>query len=165
MKKNLKGCVERIEAADAQILIDMNRIDVIEASGMTPDLRHKKSAHMSAAWKFSERTRASFRLGGGDLNAPVTSDALAELKKLGWEDAQEKAPDTDQRATWRDFPQRDASGVYRGVQPENAKKKEWLDHVFYDPRKVRPLKFAMDRSQKALDVSDHSPVIFDFELK
>lgn len=68
MKKNLKGCVERIEAADAQILIDMNRIDVIEASGMTPDLRHKKSAHMSAAWKFSERTRASFRLGGGDLS-------------------------------------------------------------------------------------------------
>lgn len=104
-------------------------------------------------------------VGGGDLNAPVTSDALAELKKLGWEDAQEKAPDTDPRATWRDFPQRDASGVYRGVQPENAKKREWLDHVFYDPRKVRPLKFAMDRSQKALDVSDHSPVIFDFELK
>ena len=51
------------------------------------------------------------------------------------------------------------------VQPENAKKKEWLDHVFYDPDKVTPVKFAMDRSQKALDVSDHSPVIFDFELK
>ena len=104
-------------------------------------------------------------VGGGDLNAPVTSSALAELKKLGWDDAQEKAPDTDPRATWRDFPQRDASGVYRGVQPENAKKKEWLDHVFYDPVRVRPVKFAMDRSQKALDVSDHSPVIFDFEVK
>ena len=104
-------------------------------------------------------------VGGGDLNAPVTSGALAELKKLGWEDAQEKSPDTDSRATWRDFPQRDASGVYRGVQPEDAKKKEWLDHVFYDPDAVRPLKFSMDRSQKALDVSDHSPVVFDFEPK
>ena len=103
--------------------------------------------------------------GGGDLNAPVTSSALAELKKLGWEDAQEKSPDTDSRATWRDFPQRDASGVYRGVQPENAKKMEWLDHAFYDPCTVSPVKFAMDRSQEALDVSDHSPVIFDFKLK
>ena len=116
---------------------------------------------MSAAAKKHDATI----VGGGDLNAPVTSSALAELKKLGWEDAQEKSPDTDPRATWRDFPQRDASGVYRGVQPENAKKKEWLDHVFYDPDKVTPVKFALDRSQKALDVSDHSPVIFDFELK
>ena len=104
-------------------------------------------------------------VGGGDLNAPVTSSALAELKKLGWEDAQEKSPDTDSRATWRDFPQRDASGIYRGVQPENAKKMQWLDHAFYDPCSVSPVKFAMDRSQEALDVSDHSPVIFDFKLK
>jgi hypothetical protein len=51
------------------------------------------------------------------------------------------------------------------VQPEASKKKQWLDHVFYDPAGVRPVKFSMDRSQKALDVSDHSPVIFDFVLK
>ena len=68
MKKNLKGCVERIEVGDAQVLIDMNRYDVIEAAGMTPDLRHKKSAHMSAAWKFSERSRVSVRMNGGDLS-------------------------------------------------------------------------------------------------
>jgi len=68
MKKNLKGCVERIEVAEAQILIDMNRYEVIEASGMTPDLRHNKSAHMTAAWSFSKQTRASFRMNGGDLS-------------------------------------------------------------------------------------------------
>ena len=38
----------------------------------------------------------------------------------------------------------------------------WLDHVFYEPGAVKPLRFSMDRTQKALDVSDHSPVIFDF---
>ncbi|MBQ6915274.1 MAG: hypothetical protein IJQ65_06095 [Kiritimatiellae bacterium] len=101
-------------------------------------------------------------VGGGDLNSPVTSSALSELKKLGWCDAQEKSPETDPRATWRDFPERDASGVYRGVPPEMAKKQMWLDHVFYEPGAVKPLKFSMDRTQKALDVSDHSPVIFDF---
>lgn len=68
MKKNLKGCVERIEVGEAQVLIDMNRYDVIEAAGMTPDLRHKKSAHMSAAWRFSERSRVSVRMNGGDLS-------------------------------------------------------------------------------------------------
>ena len=103
-------------------------------------------------------------VGGGDLNSPVTSSALKELKKLGWCDAQEKAPETDPRATWRDFPERDAKGVYRGVAPEKAKKRMWLDHVFYTPESVKPLKFSMDRTQQALDVSDHSPVIFDFEM-
>ena len=103
-------------------------------------------------------------VGGGDLNSPVTSSALAELKKLGWCDAQEKAPETDPRATWRDFPERDAKGVYRGVAPEKAKKRMWLDHVFYTPESVKPLRFSMDRTQQALDVSDHSPVIFDFEM-
>ena len=103
-------------------------------------------------------------VGGGDLNSPVTSSALAELKKLGWCDAQEKAPATDPRATWRDFPARDAQGVYRGVEPEKAKRRMWLDHVFYTPEGVKPIKFSMDRTQQALDVSDHSPVIFDFEM-
>ena len=104
-------------------------------------------------------------VGGGDLNSPVTSSALKELKKLGWCDAQEKSPETDPRATWRDFPERDASGVYRGVQPEKAKKQEWLDHVFYSPEAVKPIRFSMDRTQQALDVSDHSPVIFDFLMQ
>ncbi len=99
------------------------------------------------------------------LNSPVTSSALSELKTLGWCDAQEKSPDTDPRATWRDFPERDASGVYRGVEPEKAKNMMWLDHVFYSPETVKPLKFSLDRTQEALDVSDHSPVVFDFKLR
>ena len=68
MKKNLKACVDRFETEEAQVLIDMNQYDVIEAAGMTPDLRHKKSAHMTAAWRFAERSRVGVRLGGGDLS-------------------------------------------------------------------------------------------------
>ena len=34
---------------------------------------------------------------------------------------------------------------------------------FYSPETVKPVRFSMDRTQKALDVSDHSPVVFDFE--
>ena len=68
MKKNLKGCVERIEVGQAQVLIDMNQYDVIEAAGMRPDPHHKKSAHMSAEWRFADRTNVSVRMGGGDLS-------------------------------------------------------------------------------------------------
>ncbi len=67
MKKNLKGCVELFEADEAQILLDMNQYDMIERAGMTPDLRHKKSAHMTAAWRFADTSRVCVRLGGGDL--------------------------------------------------------------------------------------------------
>lgn len=68
MKKNLKGCVELFEADESQILLDMNQYEVIERAGMTPDLKHKKSAHMTAAWRFADRSRVSVRLGGGDLS-------------------------------------------------------------------------------------------------
>ena len=101
-------------------------------------------------------------VGGGDLNSPLDSWGLAHLVRSGWADAQRSAPETDARATWRDFPVRDAQGVYRGVQPEQAKRQQWLDHVFYTPERVTPIRFALDRRQKALDVSDHSPIIFDF---
>ena len=135
-----------------------------QAHGEADDYLRLLNARMlhDAVSKVAKRHGAAV-VGGGDLNSPVTSSALAELKKLGWCDAQEKAPKTDPRATWRDFPERDAGGVYRGVPPEKAKKKQWLDHVLYSPDVVRPIEFSMDRTQKALDVSDHSPVIFDFE--
>lgn len=103
-------------------------------------------------------------VGGGDLNAQGGSSALLELQRSGLESAQETSPKTDKRATWRDFPVRDAAGVYRGVAPEKAKKSQYLDYIFYLAGSVIPLEFAMDRTQAALDVSDHSPIIFDFEL-
>ncbi len=69
MKKNLKNCVEIIEESESQILLDMNRYDMIEASGATPDLRHKKSAHMTAGWRFADRTRIAFPMEKATLPA------------------------------------------------------------------------------------------------
>ena len=69
MKKNLKGCVEQIEASEAQVLLDMNQIDAIERAGLFPDLAHKKSAHASAKWHYQALSRAVFATGGIDLSA------------------------------------------------------------------------------------------------
>ena len=69
MKKNLKGFVEQFEGGEAQTFIDMNQYDMIENSGMTPDLVHKKSAHMTAAWNFSQNPRICISVGEADLSA------------------------------------------------------------------------------------------------
>ncbi len=68
MKKNLKNCVDVFDADEAQVLLDMNQFQLIERAGLEPDLRHKKSAHVSAAWHFSRQKRATIRLGGQDLS-------------------------------------------------------------------------------------------------
>lgn len=69
MKKNLKGCVDLIEVSEPQILVDMNQYDMIESAGLIPDSIHRKSAHMTAGWRFSERTRAVIPVSGTELSA------------------------------------------------------------------------------------------------
>ncbi len=54
--------------SEAQILVDMNQYDLIESSGMKPDLGHKKSAHMSAAWHMTRHGHISIPMGGSDLS-------------------------------------------------------------------------------------------------
>ena len=39
------------------------------------------------------------------------------------------------------------------------------DPDFIGLQEVTPIRFSMDRTQQALDVSDHSPVIFDFSIR
>lgn len=138
-----------------------------QAKGMADDyVRLLNSRQLYATvTEMAKKFKVNQIVGGGDLNSPITSSAMKELVKLGLVDAQESSPKTDKRATCRDFPVRDANGVYRGVQPELAKSKACIDHIFYSPEGIKPLEFAMDRSQRALDVSDHSPIIFDFIIK
>ena len=73
MKKNLKGCVDVIEASDAVVLVDMNQYDMVESAGLIPDLVHKKSAHMSGAWHFATTDR---------VRIPVEAGALADYRYL-----------------------------------------------------------------------------------
>lgn len=67
MKKNLRSMIESYEASVPQCLVDMNQYDLIESTGMAPDLAHKKSAHMSAAWKPAKTPHVSIPMCGSDL--------------------------------------------------------------------------------------------------
>lgn len=69
MKKSLRGLIEQLPESEAQVFLDMNQYDMIESWGMTPDLVHKKSAHMTAAWRFAQKSRIRIPLKGGDLSA------------------------------------------------------------------------------------------------
>ena len=105
-------------------------------------------------------------VGGGDLNAIGQSRPMRELKTLGWRDAQETTPGLDSRLTWHGEPERNwRTGRYEGVTAEKTKKRACtLDHVFYAPECVRPREFRVDTRKVALDVSDHSPVVFAFDV-
>lgn len=68
MKKNLRSMIESWQESPAQVLVDMNQYDLIESTGMKPDLAHKKNAHMSAAWRLRELDRVVIPMGGSDLS-------------------------------------------------------------------------------------------------
>lgn len=68
MKKNLRSMIETYSPDAPQCLVDMNQYDLIESSGMLPDLAHKKSAHMTAAWKPATTGKVSIPMGGSDLS-------------------------------------------------------------------------------------------------
>lgn len=69
MKKNLKSCMEQPEYGEAVCFLDMNGYDWIEACGMKPDLGHKKSAHLTAAWQFAKHAEVRIPLEESDLSA------------------------------------------------------------------------------------------------
>lgn len=68
MKKNVRSCIEEIPFDESLCLLDMNLCDRIEQYGFAPDLRHNRSAHMTAAWRFSEHSRAGIALSDADLS-------------------------------------------------------------------------------------------------
>ena len=68
MKKNLRSIIESWQESPAQALVNMNQYDLIESTGMKPDLAHKKSAHMSAAWRLRDLARVVIPMGGSDLS-------------------------------------------------------------------------------------------------
>ena len=68
MKKNLRSMIEVYETSEPRCLLDMNQYDLIESTGMTPDLAHKKSAHMTAAWRFGKLARVCIPMGDSDLS-------------------------------------------------------------------------------------------------
>ena len=110
-------------------------------------------------------------IGGGDLNSPVESWALKYLLENGLADAQRSALISCRNCpTEHGDPKRDANGVYvgtlgiRGINRANPKF-HFLDHVFYDPKRIAVDRFDLDLSPEACSVSDHHPAGADFRLK
>lgn len=110
-------------------------------------------------------------IGGGDLNSPVESWALKYLLDNGLADAQRSALVSCRNCpTEHGDPIRDANGVYvgtpgiRGINRANPKF-HFLDHVFYDPKRIVTDRFDLDLLPEACSVSDHHPVCIDFRLK
>ena len=110
-------------------------------------------------------------VGGGDLNctrAHMEKGLLTPLpdwEKAGYADAQYTVPGASPYSSNHGDPRRDAVGNYRGwIRPEAGDPKNSLDHVHYTTNGVTPIALVVDRAQDALEVSDHSPVIFTFKL-
>ena len=68
MKKNLKSCIELSQFESPTHILDMNDYEMIENSGMTPDLKHQRSAHITARWEPSALRCARIRLGDPNLS-------------------------------------------------------------------------------------------------
>ena len=66
-------------------------------------------------------------------------------------------------------PVRDAKRVYvgtpgiRGINRVEPKF-QFLDHIFYDPKRIAVDRFDLDLSAEACGVSDHHPICADFRL-
>lgn len=63
MKKNLKNCVEQTYFEEPKCVLNMNDYEMIKGAGFTPDLKHKKNAHMTARWELGNTHEARITLG------------------------------------------------------------------------------------------------------
>ena len=69
MRKNVRSCIEQPVFGESKCLLDMNNYGMIESNGLSPDLKHQKSAHMTAAWRFADTHSVRFALSESDLTA------------------------------------------------------------------------------------------------
>lgn len=103
---------------------------------------------------------------GGDLNSKPGSWAYEILEKEGFVTAAEAADDASKISSHHGNPKRDGQGRYRGTLREKDNTSATsIDHVLVGTNRVHALRHAVVTEQGVLDVSDHSPVVVDFEAK
>lgn len=102
---------------------------------------------------------------GGDLNATVTSLAHRMLLSGGFRNAAETADVRSPYGSHHGNPMRGADGRYRGTlrAPGKNGPASSIDHI-YVTGGIRARRHEIIVDQTALDVSDHSPVLVEFEL-
>lgn len=109
-------------------------------------------------------------VGGGDLNSPMDHQAMRYLLAHGLKSAQESAEVAPREfPSYHGFPLRTPDGDYRGVsgaREQNRANPKMLriDHIFFDPSRIKVDRFDTDISPLACRVSDHHPIIADFRL-
>jgi len=108
----------------------------------------------------------------GDMNSTENdrksgkATPLAEFGKAGLADAQYTTQGASQWSSHHGDPKRDSRGNLRGwIKADASDPGNSLDHIFYSAAAVEPLELVVDRSQDALECSDHSPVKFTFRLR
>lgn len=102
---------------------------------------------------------------GGDLNSHVTSTDHAMLRSGGFVNAASHAEIRSPHCSHHGNPVRGKDGKWRGSlqSPERDKAKYSIDHI-YCTKGIRALRHEIVTDQIALDVSDHSPVLVEFDL-
>lgn len=102
---------------------------------------------------------------GGDLNSLETSSDHAMLRTGGFVNAASHAEIRSPHCSHHGNPVRAEGGRWRGSlqSPERDKAKYSIDHIYYT-KGILALRHEIVTDQVALDVSDHSPVLVEFDL-
>ena len=102
---------------------------------------------------------------GGDLNSHVTSTDHAMLRSGGFVNAALHAEIRSPHCSHHGNPLRGTDGKWSGSlsSPQLDKAKYSIDHIYYT-KGIRALRHEIITDQTALDVSDHSPVLVEFDL-
>ena len=103
---------------------------------------------------------------GGDLNSTPGSQAHAMLRSGGFANAAEKSDVRSPHRSCHGNPVRGADGRWHGAvrPPEDDLPEKSIDHVYFTDG-IRALRHHIDVDQAVLDVSDHSPVLVEFEFR
>ena len=104
-------------------------------------------------------------IGGGDLNCNIKSVAYRIFVENGFRDSDKTAHERIRHRSHHADPKRGGDGAWHGKacsgRADNPDKS--IDRVLFTD-KIVPLRHEVGVEQFELDVSDHSPIIVDFEL-
>lgn len=104
-------------------------------------------------------------IGGGDLNSAPGSLAHEVFRLAGYRNAADEADVRSPHRSHHGNPKRGKDGAYHGSlrPPADDQPGFSIDHVFFTDG-IRAIRHQIGISQMELDVSDHSPVVVEFEL-
>ncbi|MDO4366020.1 MAG: hypothetical protein Q4D70_04450, partial [bacterium] len=104
-------------------------------------------------------------IGGGDLNCEFAATPHRVFTLAGYLNAARTADVRDPRPSEHGDPVRNAEGKYEGrLVKQGDVHATYLDHVYYTPA-LHATRHAVLADPLALSVSDHSPVVVDFEIR